>query len=232
MFLKSMVILLVCLFLIQQNELPIKEKTFTQNENKKNIDVETTTPDSSLKDYQEQYQNEDIIARLEIPGLFNIWITKCDNNEYYLTHSLTKEKDVRGTEFMDYRVSPDSQQINIYGHNSQTYNTPFHKLENFKAKDFFDSHKYILLQTEERRRIYEIFSIKEVSTDTEHMKVKVKKEAFIQHIEKLKNNSIHERAIEYNEESNILVLQTCSYDTDNSYYVISAIEIEIEEKRT
>lgn len=182
--------------------------------------------DLNIKELKlKKYKNEDIIARLEIPNLFNILITQTNNNEYYLTHSITKEKDEKGNEYLDYRVTKDNNQINIYGHNSKTYNLPFSKLEKFLEKDFFDKNKYILLQFEKERRIYEIMSIKEVSNDYSHMKVSVKKEQFKNHIASLISNSINERKIKYDEESNILVLQTCSYNKEKSYYIIVALEI-------
>ena len=58
------------------------------------------------------------------------------------------------------------------------------------------------------------------------MKVSKKGEDFVKHIETLKSNSIHTRDVEYDENSNLLVLQTCSYGKKKTYYVISAIEIQ------
>lgn len=199
--------------------------TTTQNNNASTIEY-IFSKDLNIKDIKTKtYKNEDIIARLEIPNLFNILITQTDNNDYYLTHSIKKEKNKKGTEFMDYRVTKTSNQINIYGHNSKTYNLPFSKLESFLEKDYFDKNKYVLLQFEKERRIYEIISIKEITTDYTHMKVNVKKEEFNEHITKLTNNSINKRDIKYNENSNILVLQTCSYNQEKTYYIIVAIEI-------
>lgn len=125
---------------------------------------------------------------------------------------------------MDYRVNGDSKQINIYGHNSRTYNLPFRKLEKYLDEKFFNEHNMIYLQTDKRTRKYEIFSIKEIKTDFEHMNIDISKKEFAKHIEKLKKDSIYETNIDYNNESNILVLQTCSYNNKDSYYIISAIE--------
>ena len=57
------------------------------------------------------------------------------------------------------------------------------------------------------------------------MKVNVSKEQFKNHVASLISNSINERKIKYDEESNILVLQTCSYNKEKSYYIIVALEI-------
>ena len=125
---------------------------------------------------------------------------------------------------MDYRNNIDSKQINIYGHNSRTYDIPFRKLENFLNKDYFNKNKYIILQTELEKRIYEITAIKEVK-DNEHMQIKLQGSNYLKHLDKLVDNAYHYREIKYDENSNILVLQTCSYANKDSYYIIVAIEI-------
>ena len=124
---------------------------------------------------------------------------------------------------MDYRVTTDSRQINIYGHNSRTYDIPFRKLENFLDKEYFDNNMYILLQDYNGRKIYKIYAIKEVSSDYSHMRVKLEGEAFVNQISNLGSNYIYKRDIPYNEDSKILVIQTCSYTSNTSYYVITAI---------
>lgn len=183
-----------------------------------------SSPDINFQETRNKYQNNDIIARLEIPNLFNILITQSTDNKYYLNHCLTKKKDTKGTEFMDYRNNIDSKQINIYGHNSRTYDIPFRKLENFLNKDYFNKNKYIILQTELEKRIYEITAIKEVK-DNEHMQIKLQGSNYLKHLDKLVDNAYHYREIKYDENSNILVLQTCSYANKDSYYIIVAIEI-------
>lgn len=209
-------------FEIENNTPQLSNK---QSDNLEAMVIESS-PDIDLNTYRQKYNNQDIIARLEIPNLFNILITQTSNNDYYLNHSLSKEKDTKGTEFMDYRNTIHSKQINIYGHNSRTYDLPFRKLENFLDKDFFNQNKYIILQTEKERRIYEISAIKEVNNDPEHMNINYHGSKFVSHVSGLLNNAINKRNLDYDEDSNILILQTCSYDQDDSYYIIVAIEIE------
>ena len=178
-----------------------------------------------LNYYKEYYQNQDIIARLEIPSLFNILITKTTDNKYYLNHSIDKKNDIKGTEFMDYRVSPESKKINIYGHNSNTFDLPFRKLENYLNDDFYDNNRYIIIQHENGVRIYQIFSFKKVKDNYIHMQVNLSSENYKEHFEYLFKDTINKTQIEYNESSSILTLQTCTYDKDNSYYILSAIEV-------
>lgn len=188
-------------------------------------DTIKVSPDVDLAAERTKNKNNDIVARLEIPDLFNILVVKGKDNTYYLDRSITKKKDIKGTEFMDYRNNIDDKQINIYGHNSRTFDIPFRKLENYLDEDFFNENPYIILQTENGRRIYKIFSIKEDSGDYEHMSINKTGPDFIVHMVKLQKDSIHSRQVEFTEDANLLILQTCSYGKDDTYYVISAIEI-------
>lgn len=197
--------------------------TFNNQITKETIINEVKT-NNKISYYKEQYNNEDIIARLEIPELINILIVKGQDNEYYLNHSINKEQDKKGTEFMDYRNTPSSNHINIYGHNSKTYDLPFKRIEKFLQKEFFKTNKYIYLEFEEFTKKYLIFSIKEVSTDFIHMNISSSN--IKEKIDKIKNKSIHIREINYNNNSNILILQTCSYNKKKSFYLLSAIEVE------
>lgn len=190
-----------------------------------NLDMISFSPDVDLEYYRQYYSNEEIIARLEIPDLFNLMIARTSNNEYYLNHSIDRSSNVKGTEFMDFRTDVDSQQINIYGHNSPIYDLPFGKLENYLNESFYQNHQYIILQYDYGKRIYQIFSFKKITSDYEHMNVNVASDAFVTHLNHLKNNSIYSTDVTFDKNSNVIILQTCTNDNDNSYYILSAVEI-------
>ena len=92
-------------------------------------------------------------------------------------------------------------------------------------ESFYQKNKYIILQHNSGRRIYQIFSFKRITTDYEHMKVNVNDENFVDHLNHLQDQSIYTTDVTFNKDSNLLVLQTCTNDEDNSYYILSAIEI-------
>jgi len=227
------ILVFVCIFLVSQTREVTESNNNIDSNTTEIITVETeeekinikSSEDIDLNAARKKYKNDDIIGRLEIPDLFNILITQSKDNSFYLDHSLTKKKDVKGTEFLDYRNKVIDKQINIYGHNSRTYNIPFRKLEKFKKKDFFDKNEYIIFQTDSGRRYYHILAIKEVSGVFEHMKLTKTGNEFVEHIKVLESNAIQSRKIDYDENSNLLVLQTCSYGKQKTYYVITAIEI-------
>ena len=186
------------------------------------------SPDVDLQAERKNKNNYDIIGRLEIPDLYNILIVRGKDNQYYLNRSIEKKQDVRGSEFMDYRVYPSSKQINIYGHNSRDKNikVPFLRLESFLDESFFNKNPYIIFQHDSGKNIYKIISIKEVVTDFEHMTVDTYGTDFVRHVDKLKSNSIYTRDVPYDENSEIIILQTCSHHLDNAYYIITAVKID------
>jgi len=201
--------------LLSQETTEISEKESVDSMFSQNVDFQ------SLRG---KYNNNDIIARLEIPNVFNILLTQTDNNNFYLKYNIKKEKSSKGTEFIDYRNGLLNKQINIYGHNSAYYDSPFKKIELFSEKKFFDNNEYILLQHSNGRRIYKIVSFKIVSTDYEHMIVDAQNHH--DHISKLLENSIYKKDIEYTDDTNLLILQTCTIGGGKNYYLLIAFEIE------
>lgn len=216
----------------RNNLLPIEpEELINQEEQEEPQVVETEkdkinklfSPDINVQFAKEEYNNQDIIGRLEIPNLFNILITQTNNNEYYLNHNINNKKDIKGNEFLDYRNTPSDSQINIYGHNSSTYDIPFRKLEKFLNKDFFNNNQYIIFQTDTVRRIYKIVSINKVSSNYIHMNINQQNQK--EHIKKLLSNSINLKEIEYTNDTNIIILQTCVTNEKNTYYLLIGFEI-------
>ena len=180
--------------------------------------------ETNLDSVREKYGNNEIIAELYIPDLIDVYLARANDNEYYLNHNLYRKKDIKGSEYMDYRVGIDSKQINLYGHNSSTFNIPFRKLEKFLDQDFFESHPYVIMTFDGEERAYEILSIKEISTDYEHMKVNP--QSMVEHIDKMIDGAIFVRKLDYDENTRLLVMQTCSYAHKDNYYIITAIEID------
>lgn len=189
-------------------------------------EVLSLAPDVDIEQIRHNYGNHEIIGRLEIPNLFNVLVTKTSDNSFYLEHSIYRKKDPLGTEFMDFRVMPTSKQINIYGHNSRdkSLNIPFLRLENFLDKNFFDENPYIVFQHDSGKSIYKITAIKEVTTD-EHMNVSKTGDDFVKHVDFFRKNAIHTRDVSYNQDSDIIILQTCSHHLDNAYYLLVGIKI-------
>lgn len=189
------------------------------------------SPDIDLAAERKKLKNNDLIGRLEAPGLFNILIVKGKDNKFYLEHDTTKKTDFRGTEFMDYRNSINDQRINIYGHNSRDkkIKVPFQKIDSFINKKYFEENPYIVFQTDQGREYYKVMAIKNVVKDAEHISIDFEGTALVNHIDRLLKNTKQIRNVPYDENSKVMVLQTCSYDPDNSYDLVIAKKIELNE---
>ncbi|MBR1386369.1 MAG: class B sortase [Bacilli bacterium] len=188
-------------------------------------------PDVDLAEERRKNNNNDIVGRLEIPDLFNVLVVKTTNNDYYLNHAVNKSYDIRGSEFLDYRVNPTSKQVNIYGHNSRDPNikVAFLKLESYLKKDFFDNNPYIIFQYDGGKSIYKIKAIKEVyETNTEHLLVDKTGSDFVNHVNTMTtgNGIIFSRDVKVDANSEILVLQTCSHHWNNALYTFIAVKID------
>jgi SrtB family sortase len=191
-------------------------------------DVVKMSPDVDLAQERKKHKNNDIIARLEVPDVFNVLVVKGKDNKYYLDYSVDKKKDIKGATFMDFRNNVNNNQINIYGHNSRDSKlaVPFRRLEKFLDKSFFDSHPYIIFQFDTGKRVYKITSIKEVTeSQNEHMRVTFTGQKFVDHVEKLRTGAIFKRDIKIDESSKIIVLQTCSHHLKNAFYIITGVSI-------
>ena len=185
---------------------------------------------NNLPDIRKQFNNNNIVARLEIPGVeIDTYVARTTNNEFYLNHNAYNAYDELGYPFADYRNKDlkNSKQINIYGHNSQVESL-HEKLEmiNLRAyldKNFFDNYKYMYLSLDEGKYKYRIETVKIVTAaDPEHMKVIFYGDQdFINHTRKLYQNTIFIRddAI-ITKDDKLLVLQICNFNPQNSYLLV------------
>ena len=167
--------------------------------------------------FKEYFSNNDIIGSLKINGTnINTLLVKGYDNKYYLNHSIYKEKDIKGSIFVDYRTNLNSKQINIYGHNSTKYNLMFKELEKYKNKDFYNEHKKIEIWDGINIYKYKIFSIKIVNKNSKHIDINNK-----DNIKEL-NKSIYNTGESASNNDKILILQTCNYKPKNTYILVIA----------
>ncbi len=188
------------------------------------------SPDVDLNAERAAHNNNEILGRLEIPDLFNVLVVQGPDNSYYLKRNIDRQSDERGSEFFDYRTGPYAKQINIYGHNTwdERIKVAFVKLQNFLDKDFFDNNQYIILQTDAGRMYFRILSFKQVHNyDKTHLQVDYTGSEFAAHIYDMSNGegTIYNRDVNYDANSQIIVLQTCSHDWANSFYILVGIRV-------
>lgn len=182
------------------------------------------TKEENLKEkyynFRQEYQNDDIIGSINIPGAdINTLFVKPSNNSYYLTHTLKKEKSRIGAVFMDYRNTFDDKQINIYGHNSNKYDVAFKNLRLYLDNEFTEKNNLIYIETENGITTYEVFSVKRTK-EKEHMTLKTND--FLRHINKIRENALYNKNISITESDDILILQTCLLDGTRDYLIVSS----------
>ena len=200
-----------------------KDKAIIGTENKKennNVEKQKNTSNNNI------VTNSNIIGKITINNTsINENIVQGNDNDYYLNHSITGEKSSIGSTFLDYRNKKYDRKIIIYGHNSKTVkNLPFHDLEKYLDKSFYESNKYINLNLFQESSKWEIFSVMIVEGNY-HMKLSFNDEEWIKHINWMKNNSVFNTDINIDQHDKVLTLQTCYYKPENSYLLINAKKI-------
>lgn len=170
---------------------------------------------------KQKYNNDEVYGILSIGNQTNsIPIVKGIDNKYYLNHSLTKEKNMIGSVFIDYRHDDQSRQINVYGHNSNNYETPLKVLEKYLYdKEYYQSNSIIELKIDDEIRKYQIFSVYETlkKGNEEHMQFNYQNELdWLVHFERMHQRSKYKTDMIFSENDNIIVLQTCILD--GKYY--------------
>lgn len=211
------------------SEIEVKEED-KQEEVVESLSIKMA-PDVDLAKKRKEHNNNEIVGRLEIPDLINVLVVKTKDNSFYLNHNVDRKYDIRGSEFLDYRVNTNSKQINIYGHNTRDTNikVAFLKLEKFLDKSFFEKNQYIVFQQDNGKKIYKIIAMKEVNEEAnaEHLIVDYTGSKFVEHLKKMTTGKgiIYSRSVPYDENSEIIVLQTCSHRGTKKLFTLVGVRI-------
>ena len=196
------------------------EETKTIKKPIKLID-ETVKEETVVEETQEM--NSDYVCWITIPDTKIDYPVVFADSEYYLHRSFDKKELYAGTLFIDPYSTKGLDQNNliIYGHNMKN-GSMFGTLKNFKNKDYFDKHPYIEIYTKDEIRIYQIFSVREVSSDINTLNYALDNFDKKEYIEKAIEQSVQSRTID--SDNQILSLSTCVEDTSKRL-LISAIRV-------
>lgn len=184
---------------------------------------------NNLPTFRNNYQNNNIMGIIEIPGVINeALVAKANDNDYYLNRNLWNVWDGIGAPFFDYRNDDlnNDRQINIYGHNSQNTQIldrlPLAKLMNYSDPNFFNTYKDIYLYTDTQKIHYEVIGFKIIQkSNNYHMTIHFYDDRdFIDHTNNLLNGSLNRRDATITKDDRILVLQTCNYNPPDTLAII------------
>lgn len=157
-------------------------------------------------------ENADYKCWLNIPDTdVSYPVVMYTDNDYYLHRNFDGEYAYAGTLFIDSfsEKGVDQDNLIIYGHNMKN-GTMFGSLKNFEDKDYFDSHRYIELHMKDETRVYEIFSVRDVSSDIDSLNFALDGFEFDEYVENAVKESLQKR--EVSGEGQILTLSTCVGD--------------------
>ncbi len=213
----------------------IEEKAEKNYNDKDDNKIDVSTYINNLPSYRSQYSNDDIVGKLDIPNLnIDTLVTRTQNNVFYLSYNLYKQRDGLGVPFFDFRNTDlaNDRQINIYGHNTQNEKyisqLPFTNLEAYTDVNIFNNYKDVYLSIDEKQINYKVVAAKIITADdNEHMKlIFYSDDDFLQHVNKLINNSLYvNKNLKISAKDKLLVLQVCHYNPPNTYLLIICKEV-------
>ena len=190
---------------------------------------------NSLPDFRNQYNNQDIMGRLEVQNLnINSLVTRTTNNTYYLSYSLNHEFDKLGVPFFDYRNTDlvNNRQINIYGHNTKNVDfyskLPFVNLDSYSDINIFNNYKNVYLDIDEKQLKFRVVAVKIITDkNNEHMKLSFRDDQnFLDHVNRLLSNTLYiEDGLDITTNDRLLVMQVCHYDPPDSYLLVICKEV-------
>lgn len=216
-----------------QESKPVKEKDpVPQVQEIEEIHQEEVNYEEILNDLKSKYNNNEIVAILQIPGVLEEVVVQATDNDYYLHYDLYHNQNINGATFLDFRNDlRNSKKLLIYGHSDPEGLLPFVQITNYNNKAFMEEHNKIYLIDSLGKREYEVFSSYIETKDFDYVNL----ESFggltyLEHLQKLQQKSFVQKEVELTENTNILLLQTCSFDervkNDIKYQIVIAKEIE------
>lgn len=202
------------------------ETSLTTNTTAAPAEGETT---SVPAEYQEYYnRNNDFVGWIKIDGTeIDYPVVQADNNDYYLNHNFDKEKESRGTIFMDYTSDSNLGYMNtvIHGHNWLD-DTVFSELPQYSDIDYYREHPVIEYNTRTEMHKWKIFAvfITTASADEDNGYVfnyvypDMGGINFDGYMAEINKRTLYYTGVDVNENDKILTLSTCTREVDTRSY--------------
>lgn len=178
-------------------------------------------------------ENPDVYAWINIPDTIINYpvLQREDDLDYYLTTNFDGSLGRPGCIYSQYLNQKDFSDFNtvFYGHNMGN-GTMFQNLHYFEDSEFFDSHPYVYIFTEDGPIVYEVFAAYQFPAmhllfsfnlaDEEIRKI------YIQNIYDAVGMSNNYRMdVEVTENSNILTLSTCVLNKEDKRFLVAAVMV-------
>ena len=176
--------------------------------------------------------NEDIIAWIYIPCLdLSYPVVQCDNNYYYLDHTIEKTPRDSGALFMDKHNNSDFSDAHsfIYGHNMKN-KSMFGKLHRITWEGASEANQYVWIYTPEHIYRYQMFSSFETSPQGDpYVFYDKRSDSFVNWCNKMYQHSVVDfPEHEFTVDDCVLSLSTCGANTSIRTLVMCYREKEFE----
>ena len=144
------------------------------------------------------------------------------DNDYYLSRAVNGAWNKVGTPFMDFRNSGDfSDRLTvIYGHYMGD-GFMFTDIHNYKSQKFYEEHPYIDLYTPVRN--YRVLPVAGVFQNVEYRDFTFdyeSDEVFLRQINAWNTVSTFKSDTTYDADDRLVVLTLCTYEVDNSRFLL------------
>lgn len=176
-------------------------------------------------------ENADIYAWLYIPDTVIDYpiLQHPTELDYYLKHNVDGSSGYPGCIYSQYLNAKDFSDFNtvLYGHNMNA-GTMFANLHYFEDDEFFDTHPYVYVYTEDGPLVYEVFAAYAYSNLHLLMGFDLTKEevrqTYIDNIFAVDGMTDHVRDdVEVTTDSQILTLSTCIKNKAENRYLVSCV---------
>lgn len=194
---------------------------------KKEVNEEVINTEENKEIITNNYINNQV-GYIKINGTnIDARVMQYTDNDYFLTHDENGNYSIFGSIYMDYRNNIDDKKILLFGHNTKNVRvSPFKDLEKYGNELFYQDHSIIDLELNGINHQYKIFSVIVISNKSnKHMRLGFKNDEWSNHLNWLKEDSIYNTNIDVDISDKIITLQTCYYQPDESFIIISAKEI-------
>ena len=181
--------------------------------------------------------NKDMAAWLQIPGTnvdYPVMWTPEDET-YYLYRAFDGSENKNGCLLLDTDscLDPLTTNLIIHGHNMKS-GAMFGNLTDYENKDFYETHKNIILYTEECQRNYEVIAVfrSQVYRKTDQVFKFYKffqadtREKFDDFYNNIKQLSQYDTGVTAEFGDHFLTLSTCVYHVEQGRFVVVAKEVE------
>ena len=169
--------------------------------------------------------NPDVVGWILIPDTkINYPLMQGEDNDYYLNHTWDQKKNGAGSIYLEQLSNPELTDFNtiIYGHNMAN-GSMFANLHQYRYQNFWESHPYVYIRTDEGVYRYEIFSAYRANVDSNTYALSFSdeefKEEFLQYI---LSESVIETGVQPEITDRILTLSTCSGAGYSTRWVVQA----------